>query len=183
MAQTALNIETLSGNTLAYTNLDVYAIRTDKGKYKVKTVLLDESNKGPFTNLNIVDKAVFSKNGTLRVLVTYALQTQRINWATEKGQLTGVFGEGVFKESIKNEGGALTGTATLIFDEKNMNLLSQSSNINENVSNEPKTVEAGFIEWHTFALKYLKPRLVTKINWTNADCKSNNCTTGEIWEM
>ena len=75
----------------------------------------------------------------------------------------------------------MNSVATLVFDEKSMRLLSQSSIMNENKHIQTKN-ESDFEQWHAFASKHLKVRLVSRINWTNAACQTNNCSTGEIRE-
>lgn len=179
-AQIALNIETLSGNILAYANLDLHAPVNDTGKYKVKTLLIDDGEKGPFSNFAIVDKAVITKNNQIKIMITYELQTQRIVWEAKNGVLTGVYGESPFKESIKSGGGSLTCTATLIFDDKTMRLISQTSAVNERLTINTNNKESEFKDWNQFASKNLKWQLATTINWVNAAC--SNCTTGVIWE-
>lgn len=179
-AQIALNIETLSGNILAYANLDLYAPVNDTGKYKVKTLLIDDGEKGPFSNFTIVDKAIITKNNQIKIMITYELQTQRIVWEAKNGVLTGVYGESPFKESIKSGGGSLACTATLIFDDKTMRLISQTSAVNERLTINTNNKESEFKNWNQFASKNLKWQLATTINWVNAAC--SNCTTGIIWE-
>jgi hypothetical protein len=182
-AQIALNIETGYGNTLANAFLQIYAPLSIKGTYRVKTLNADEGAKGPFTNFSIIDKAVISKNGLLKVLITYQIQAQRIHWETDKGVLSGKYGETAFKDFIKSEGGALTIVATIVFDEKNMALVSQSSYIDTHINDVPQNIDAQYEPWMRFAINYLAPRLVTTVNWTNADCKTRNCTTGQVREL
>ncbi len=181
-AQIILDIETASGNILAYSNLDLYAPVNNKGKYKVKTFLVDNGDNGPFISFTIVDKAVISKNGEIKVLLSFEVQTQRLIWETEQGKLTGAYGQSSFKQAIKSEGGSLKGTAALVFDEKSMNLLSQNSVINENMDSGFKNDDSSFEKWYQFAAKHLKVRLATSIHWTNAACKDLNCTTGQMRE-
>ena len=183
-AQIAFNIETASGNILAYANLDLFAPVNDTGKFKVKKLLIDDGEKGPFSNFAIVDKAVITKNNQIKVMVTYELQTQRIVWETEKGQLTGVYGETPFKESVKSGGGSLSCTATIIFDDKTMKLLSQTSAINERLSINSNNNKSDYKDWNEFALKYLKVQLATTVSWTNPECLAAQtpCTTGVVLE-
>ncbi len=182
-AQIILDIETASGIILAYSNLDLYAPVNNKGKYKVKTFLVDNGDNGPFSSFTIVDKAVISKNGEINVLLSFEVQTQRLIWETIQGKLTGAYGQSSFKESLKSEGGSLKGTATLVFDDKSMNLLSQHSVINENMDSGFNKNNSNFEEWYPFAAKHLKVRLATNIHWTNASCKDLRCTTGQMKEQ
>ncbi len=182
-AQIALNIETNTGNTLAYATLDFPAFVNHKGKYKTKGLIVDTGEKGPFSSFKIVDQAAITKNGIIQILMSFELQTQRLIWETHQGKLTGAYGSDGFKESVKNEGGSITGTATLLFDEKSMRLMSQNSAFNRAVDNDLKKDMAGFEDFNQFVVKHLKVRLATSIHWTNADCKNLDCTTGWIREQ
>ena len=182
-AQIALNIETQSNKTLAFAHLDVYALVNNKGKFKVKTLLVDDSEKGPFTSIAIIEKAVISKNNEIKVLLTYELQTQRIVWETQNGQLTGNHDASNFQQFLKSAGGSITGTATLIFDELTMQLQSQTSEFNPNMSASSAN-DADYQQWNKFAIKYLLPRLTTTINWINPTCltKPSACTSSTMIE-
>lgn len=183
-AQVVLFIETLKNRALAFTTLDIYAPVNEKGKFKAKTLLVGDYESGPFSRLTIVDKAVISKNGLIKVMLSFELQTPRINWEAEQGEITGNYGEAEFKQTIKSEGGSLSGTATLVFDENTMKLISQVSEINRKSVSMYKQEDSNYIEWAKFASKNLKPRLATTINWTNATCntQNGNCTTGQMKE-
>lgn len=181
-AQIALNIETMSGNTLAEATLDFPAFFNHKGKYKTKTLLVDTGEKGPFSSFKIVDQAAIAKNGVIQILMTFELQSQRQTWETTNGALTGNYGTSPFKESIKSEGGAINGTATLLFDEKSMGLISQNSTFSLEVGKESKKNDSEFKDFNVFVTQYLKVRLTTNIHWTNAECKDLSCTTGLIRE-
>lgn len=183
LAQIILDVETVSGNILAYINLDLYVPVTNKGKYKVKTLLVDNGDNGPFSSFTIVDKAVISKNREIKVLLSFEVQTQRLIWETEQGKLTSAYGQSSFIESLKSEGGSFKGTATLVFDAKSMNLLSQNSIINQNVVSGFKNDDSSFEALNSFAPKHLKVRLATTIHWTNDTCKDLNCTTGQMREQ
>ena len=181
-AQIILDIETVSGHTLAYSTLALQAAINKKGKYKVTHLNVDDGDSGPFNTFRIVEKAVISKNGQIKVLLTYELQTERLIWATEQGILTGIYGENASKQTIQSEGGSLHGTATLVFDDKSLNLLSQSSNINNNVESGFKNEASNFQDVQQFANKHLDVRLATTVFWTNAACPNNICTTGQMRE-
>lgn len=181
-AQIALNIETLSGNTLSYATLDFPAFFNHKGKYKTKTLLVDTGEKVPFSSFKIIDQAAISKNGVIQILMSFELQTQRLTWETANGVLTGAYGSSVFKESIKSEGGSIKGKATLLFDEKSMSLISQSSTFNIEPNNGLKKEKSDFEDLNAFVTKHLNVRLTTNIHWTNANCKDLSCTTGVMRE-
>ena len=181
-AQIALNVETKSGNTLAYVTLNMSAFLTNKGKYKVKTLLVDDGDNGPFNNFSIIDKAVISKNGELKILLTFELQAQRINWETAEGKLTGFYGQSTFKETVKSEGGSLKGSATLIFDEKSMNLMAQKTVVEEKVKSGLNNADTNFEQWYSFATKNLNICLATTIFWINPACPTGKCTTGQMRE-
>lgn len=181
-AQIALNIETISGNTLAEVTLDFPAFFNHKGKYKTQKLLVDEGEKGPFSSFKIVDQAAISKNGIIQILMSFELQTQRITWETANGVLTGNYGSSAFKESIKSEGGSINGTATLLFDEKSMSLISQSSTFNLETDKGLKKDVVDFEDLNAFLTKHLKVRISTNIHWTNANCQNLECTTGSIRE-
>jgi hypothetical protein len=182
-AQITLNIETLSDNALANASLDFPAIFNNKGIYKTQKLIVDAGDNGPFSSFKIIDKAAISKNRIIQILMSFELQTKRVTWETAKGAITGANGASDYKESIKSECGSIKGKATLLFDEKSMRLISQSStfNIEENPDLEKRT--SGYEDFNSFANKHLKVRLATKIHWTNADCKNLDCTTGLIWEQ
>ncbi len=181
-AQIALNIETLSGNTLAYATLDFPAFFNNKGKYKTQKLIVDAGDKGPFSSFTIVDQAAISKNGIIQILMSFELQTQRVTWETAKGALTGANGSTAYKESIKSEGGSINGTARLLFDEKSMSLISQSSTFKIVADNGLEKQTSDFVDLNSFVTKQLIVRLTTTIHWTNANCKNLECTTGLIRE-
>ncbi len=182
-AQIIIDIESISGNTLAYITLDFQAFINKKGKYKVKILNVDEGDSGPFNTFKIVEKAVISKNDEIRVLLSFELQTERINWEIEKGKLTAIYGKNTAKQTLQSEGGSLHGTATLVFDEHSMNLMAQSSDINNNEESGFKNEASNFQGFQSFAAKYLDVRLATTVFWTNAACPNMPCTTGQMREM
>lgn len=181
-AQIALNIETLTGITLAEATLDFPAFYTHKGRYKTKTLLVDEGEKGPFSSFKIIDQAAISKNGVIQILMSFELQTQRLTWEMANGVLTGVYGSTTFKEAIKSEGGSINGKATLLFDEKSMSLIAQNSTFNIEPNNGLKKEKREFEDLNDFVAKHLKVRLATNIHWTNDECKDLSCTTGFMKE-
>ena len=153
-----------------------------EGKYKVTVLNVNDGDGGPFNNFKIVEKAVISKNGQIKVLLTYEVQSGRLNWETEQGKLTGIYGDNVPKQTIKSEGGSLHGTATLVFDDKSMNLISQRSNINNQAESGFKNETSNFQDFQQFATKNLDVRLATTVFWTNVACPNNICTTGQMRE-
>ena len=181
-AQIIMDIESISGNTLAYITLDLQAFINNKGKYKVKILNVDEGDSGPFNTFKIIEKAVISKNGEIQVLLSFELQTERINWEIEQGKLTGIYGKNAAKQTLQSEGGSLHGTATLVFDEHNMNLISQNSAFNNNEESGFKNEASNFQGFQQFAAKYLEVRLATTVFWTNTTCPNVPCTTGQMRE-
>ncbi len=183
-AQIALNVETKSGRVLAFTNLALHAPLTDNKTYKIQNLIVDDSENGPFNALSILDKAIISKNKTIKIVITYELQAQRINWETQKDTITGIVGETAFSTSIQSAAGAVRGVATLVFDESSLKLLSQTS-----VNNESRPVNlyknnSKDVLFDKFVAKNLNIRLSTVVNWMNAGCRTPNppCTSGIVRE-